>query len=320
LLMNARSSWAGGSLVTLALVVWVLAPAALGKGAPRASAPHSSGGGYHAPHVSAPRPQVYHMPSTPRQNFSRQMPHVNMNAGAHRNTSAHLNASATPHVSSAARGIPRGTVLRNNTTRNINARNSVNRGLAAAGATVGVTNINRTRVASAYAPYGYRGGIRRNRGYSSRSRYYGRRSYGYGNRNYQAQQFNRMLAQQLRTAHRNLAQLDREYQGHRVRAMRATSLAIRQLGGRSTYYRGMNAFGNAGQANNGLRNRAGVNGGAGVARMSQAQADAWVRRSQRILMAVNQQLTARGYTQRHVRSRAYVQTGMQELNTALTVR
>jgi hypothetical protein len=326
--MNARSRWAGGLFVVVALVVWALAPTAQGKGAPHASAPHHSGGGGHPQHFSAPKPQVYHVPKMPVQHSSQQMPHVNMNAVTHGNASAHLKANATPHVSSAMRGVPRSKVVRNNATRNT-AKNNAHRTLAmATGAApsavtgIGTGTISRatTRPASTYAPYGYRGGYRRNRGYGYGSRYYGRRSYGYGNRNYQSQQFNRMLAQQLRSAHRSLAQLDRDYQGHRSRAMQHISMAVRQLTGRTNYYRGANVFGNAGMVNNGLRNQGGVNGNLGGMRMSQAQSDSRVRRAQRMLQNVNMQLTARGYSTRHARSRAYVQRGMQELNTALTIR
>lgn len=309
--MNARSRWGGGSCVALALVVWVLAPTAQGKGAPHAAA-HHSGGSYHPPHFSMPKPQAYHVPKMPK--FAQPRPaQANASAGAHRNTAAHGNANAAPRGSSAARGTPRSMALRNNASRNKTSKNGVNGTLAATGA----STLNPTRTASAYAPYGYRGGVRRNRGHSYGSRYYGRRSYG--NRNYQAQQFNRMLVSRLRSAHRNLAQLNRDYQGHRVQAMRAISLAARQLGGSTNYYRGMNAFGNAGLRNNGLGNRAGV-GGAGVGRLSQAQSDSRMRRSQRLLRNVNMQLMNYGYTTRHARSVAYVQRGIQHLNVALTVR
>ncbi len=332
--MNARSSWAVRSLVASALVVWVLTPIAQGKGAPHAAAPHHSGGGGgggHPQHFSAPKPQVYHMPKMPAQH----MPKFNMNTGAQHTTSAHLKANATPHISSAMRGVPRSNVLKNNAMRGA-AKNHANRTLAVAtgaapsavtgtGIGTGTTNGTSTRPASTYAPYGYRGGYRRNRGNSYGSRYSGRRSYGYGNRNYQSQQFNRMLSQQLRSAHRSLARLDRDYQGHRSRAMRNISMAVRQLSGGSNYYRGNagmmnNGMANNGMANNGMRNRGGMNRNMGGMRMSQAQSDARMGRALRMLQNVNMELTNRGYSTRHARSRAYVQRGMQELNTGLMIR
>jgi hypothetical protein len=165
-----------------------------------------------------------------------------------------------------------------------------------------------------YRAYGY------GRGYHNR--YYGRR-YGYG----RSQGYNRGIVARLRSVHRNLAGIDHDYQGHRVKAMHAVAMAIRQLSHRSMVYRGV---GFAQGINNGLAvgMRPGVNGlnanraaGARPQRMPQAQSDARMNQALRTLQGVHMQLSTQGSnTFGHARARGHVQHAIRELNTALAIR
>ena len=60
---------------------------------------------------------------------------------------------------------------------------------------------------------------------------------------------NRAIVSRLRSVHASLARVDHDYQGHRVRAMHAISMAIRQLSHRSMVYSGA---GFASGMNNGM--------------------------------------------------------------------
>ena len=60
---------------------------------------------------------------------------------------------------------------------------------------------------------------------------------------------NRAIVSRLRSVHTSLARIDHDYQGHRVRAMHAISMAIRQLSHRSMVYSGV---GFASGMNNGM--------------------------------------------------------------------
>ena len=86
--------------------------------------------------------------------------------------------------------------------------------------------------------YGYGNGARNYRAYGYgngyRNRSYGG-GYGYG----RSQGNNRAVVARLRSVHSSLARIDHDYQGHRVRAMHAISMAIRQLSHRSMGYSGM---------------------------------------------------------------------------------
>jgi hypothetical protein len=167
-----------------------------------------------------------------------------------------------------------------------------------------------------YRAYGY------GRGY--RNRYYGRR-YGYG----RSQGYNRAIVGRLRSVHRNLARIDHDYQGHRVKAMHAVAMAIRQLSHRSMVYRGV---GFAQGMNNGLAvgMRRGVNGlNANLAgarrpqpqRIPQAQSDARMNQALRTLQGVHMQLSTQGSnTYGHARARGHVQHAIRELNIALAIR
>jgi hypothetical protein len=165
--------------------------------------------------------------------------------------------------------------------------------------------------ARSYRPYGYGSGYR--------NRYYGR-NYGYG----RSQGYSRAIVSRLRSVHANLARIDHDYQGHRVRAMQQISMAIRQLSHRSMFYRGM-AF------NSGLNNgqgmamrRMGLNGAGGARggmRMSQQQSDARMMQALRTLQGISMQLNNQGnFTMGHGRASGHIQYAVHELNVALSVR
>jgi hypothetical protein len=215
-------------------------------------------------------------------------PRTNVNVQAHTNR-AGRSGSANPAASAAA------TVAATPT-----ARNSV----SPYGYTYG-----HGPSARQYRAYGY--------GHGYRNRYYGRH-YGYG----RSQGYNRAIVARLRSVHRNLARIDHDYQGHRVRAMHSIAMAIRQLSHRSMVYRGT---GFAQGMNNGLAMgmpRRGVGaGGRRPQRMPQAQSDARMNQALRTLQGVNMQLTSQGSnTYGHARARGHVQHAIRELNTALAIR
>ncbi len=201
------------------------------------------------------------------------------------------------------------------TNTNVNA----NQSRAGAGA-------NRsTRGSSANAsPYGYTYGHGSNarryqahgygRGY--RNRYYGR-NYGYG----RSQGSNRSVVNRLRSVDASLSRIDHNYQGHRVRALHAITMAIRQLSHRSMVYHG-SGFAPGMNPNRmmAMRTRQGGGGqGVGAPRrqpMTQAQSDARMGQALRSLQGVNMQLTSQGFsTNSHSRARGHVQHAMRELNT-----
>jgi hypothetical protein len=202
------------------------------------------------------------------------------------------------------------------------APDSGNRGAALALGAAGTT----PGISSAYPntyTYGTGSGARPYRayGYGSgyRNRYFGAR-YGYG----RSQGNNRAIVARLRTVHATLARLDHDYQGHRVRAMHAITMAVRQLSHGSKVYRGA---GFAPGVNNGLgvgMRRAGLGGGAGGGgpnRMTQAQSDNMMGHALRALQGINMQLTTQGRgTMGHARASGFVQQAMHELNVALSIR
>ena len=108
---------------------------------------------------------------------------------------------------------------------------------ANAGTTLATSN---SRSPNTYT-YGYGNGAHRYRAYGYgngyRNRSYGN-NYGYG----RSQGNNRAAVARLRSVHSSLARIDHDYQGHRVRAMHAISMAIRQLSHRSMGTGGMGGF------------------------------------------------------------------------------
>ena len=163
-----------------------------------------------------------------------------------------------------------------------------------------------------YRVYGYGKGYR-NRSYAGR--------YGYG----RSQGNNRAIIGRLRSVHSSLARIDHDYQGHRVRAMRAVSMAIRQLSHRSMGYgsMGVSTRNNNRRAMAMRQGRGSINGGGNRRRqpMSQAQSDAWMSQSLRILQGINMQLSSLGsYTAAHGSASGHIQQAIHELDVALSVR
>jgi hypothetical protein len=116
--------------------------------------------------------------------------------------------------------------------------------------------------------------------------------------------------------------IDHDYGGHRARAVHAITMAIRQLSHRSMIYRGT-GFSSAGGGGQGIGMRQrglGANGRGGGQRMSQAQSDARMSQSLRVLQGINMQLASHGNTMGHARASGHVQLAIQELNTALSIR
>jgi hypothetical protein len=257
-----------------------------------------------APHVAAPRQNfrapAYKPPRMPRAatpaRSNQARPRTNAKAAtpvAPRGAQTHANSARTPTTA------PRGSSAVP-TTRP-----------SARGSTAGVYTYGTGAGARRYRAYGY------GRGY--RNGYYGRR-YGYG----RSQANNRMIVARLRSVHAGLARLDRTYQGHRVRAMHAISMAIRQLSHRSMIYRGVgfSPRGNFGMGTGAGRGQGNL--GAGLRRrqpMSQAQSDARMGQALRSLQGISTQLGNQVYhTGGHARARGHVQRAIRELGTALAIR
>ncbi|MHB1560983.1 MAG: hypothetical protein ACYC61_26310, partial [Isosphaeraceae bacterium] len=180
----------------------------------------------------------------------------------------------------------------------------------------------RGSIAPAVYTYGQRGRIRPYRAYGYgvgyRNRYYGGR-YGYG----RSQANNRALVGRLRSVYSSLVRLDHDYQGHRVRAMHAIGLAIRQLSHRSMGYGGAGTGTGMGMAfRPGLRRSVLVSGaGRRGQPMSQAQSDARMLRNLRILQGTAMQLVNLGSpTYSHARALGHIQQAILELNAALSIR
>jgi hypothetical protein len=166
-----------------------------------------------------------------------------------------------------------------------------------------------------YRPYGYGSGYR-NRSY--------RIGYGYGYG--RSQGLDRAIVARLRSVHAALARIDHDYAGHRVRAMQAISMAIRQLSHQSMsvlgvgFAPGMNRIAGAGL---GMGMRRGILAGAGRGgrRMPQAQSDAIMGHALRSLQGIDMQLANQGsYSMGHARARGYVEHAIQQLNVALSIR
>jgi hypothetical protein len=164
-----------------------------------------------------------------------------------------------------------------------------------------------------YRPYGY--------GFGYRNRYY-RTGYGYGYG--RSQGLNRGVVARLRSVHATLSRIDHDYAGHRVQAMHAISMAIRQLSHQSMAFRGagfspgMNRVGGVGM---GMRRSALGGAGRGGQRMPQAQSDAVMSHALRNLQGIDMQLANQGsFNMGHARARGYVEHAMQQLNVALSIR
>ncbi len=166
-----------------------------------------------------------------------------------------------------------------------------------------------------YRAYGYGPGYR--------NRYYGG-GYGYG----RSQGYNRAIVSRLRSVNYQLARIDHDYRGYRVRAMHQVAMAIRQLSHRSMIYNGMGFGGGMNRGGGmgmgmgmGMGQRGFGGRGAGAGRMPQAQSDARMSHALRTLQGINMQLSNQGgYTMGHGRARGHVMQAIQDLGTALSIR
>jgi hypothetical protein len=308
-------------------------------------------GGGHGGHGSAPRAQAYRPPRMPHpapahSNVSGNRAATPHTQGRSNNGQAHANAAVAHNNRSSARTA--GTTGRGN-------RNQAQSLASTTGATTttggtnptGVNRATRAAVqsqgtlASSSSPYRYTygtgSGARAYRayGYGSgyRNRYYGA-GYGYG----RSQALNRGIVARLRSVHASLAQVNQNYQGHRVQAMRSIQTAIRQLSHRSMMY---NTGGLASGTNNGLGmglgmgnvrgvgnvqgvRRTGLGGGAGVGGgqpMTQAQSDARMSQALRNLQGISMQLGNQGYNSMgHAGAQGHIHQAIRHLNVALSIR
>ena len=142
-----------------------------------------------------------------------------------------------------------------------------------------------------------------------------------------------MVVSRLRSAHANLSGLDRDYQGHRSRAMQQISMAIRQLSHRSMMSQGSGfsaRMTGMRRQGNGNGNRNGNGNGNGM-RTSQAQSDSRMRHSLLMITGAGQMLSQQsngtnaayvssGANTGRFRAYGYIHMAANELNTALRVR
>jgi hypothetical protein len=136
-----------------------------------------------------------------------------------------------------------------------------------------------------------------------------------------------MVIGRLRSAHANLARINHDYAGHRVRAMHNISMAIRQLSHRSMMYQGV---GYSPRVNNlAMQTGSGRRVGAGIGgmRMPQAMSDARMRHSLYLIQGAGQMLAQggganvnTGYNSGRARAMGYVQMAAQHIHTGLTIR
>ena len=298
--MKARSGWRWirGPLLVALLVGLLTVPESLAKG-PKGGRPGGRGG--RAPRHSAPR-----RPSRAPNAKAPRLPH----------------AAAPARNSQAVRGNNMATQ-----PRVTNARTNANQthpnhagGLARSGAAAATTL--RTPSPNSYT-YGT----------GNRARQYHAYGYGHGYRNRsggvgygRSQGTSRAIVSRLRSVHTTLARLDHDYRGHRVRAMHAISMAIRQLSHRSMVYRAsgfasVGATGRNGTLAIANGNRIGNNGIRRNTHLTQAQSDSRMSHALRTTQGLHRQLSSQGqYSPGHSRARAHVAHAMREMNTALTVR
>lgn len=278
-----RGNWQTNVLAALAVTTGIVNEAAAGGKGGGARAPS-------APHVSAPR-----MPA-PRPMMAMPAPRVQ----AQKAPAQAMNRNAAKQVAS---------VQRQALQQNAKQMQSLQR-QASARAAMSRQARSRTGTYAGIAPrrgrnYGYRPGVRRYRGYS------------YGNRYAYNNQLSRAVVSRLRSTRMSLSRLDRDYQGHRVRAIRSIDRAIGQLSHRPSWGMGRNAFGVAGRRN---LAGAGINPNRNRQRIPQAQSDARMRSAMSSLVGVNNQLSSQGYGPGYYRARVYVQQAHRELGIGLQIR
>lgn len=306
--MKSRWRWIRGAMLVVLLAGLAMTDA-VAKGAKRG---HSSGHAAKAPHYSAPRrapkvqapkaPRMAHAATPARANTAHQFQPRTNSAQAHANTNVkaktnHPTASAATSGTSAHRATV-GTVNPANTSLTSNSP--------------GIYTYGTGRRARSYRAYGY--------GHGYRNRYYGS-GYGYG----RSQRYNRAIVSRLRSVYSSLARLNHDYRGHRVRAMHAVALAIRQLTHRSMIYSGVGFApgGNHGLAMGTQQGGVGVGVRDAVLRtqpLTQAQSDARMSKALRTLQGINLQLSSQGYsTTGQARARGHVHRAIHELKAALAI-
>ena len=301
--MKARSGWGWirGPLLVALLVALMAVPESLAKGPKRGS----GGRGGRAPRHSAPR-RANRAPNAK----APRMPHAT--APARGNQAARgNNMTSQPRATNARTGA---NSTRANTTGGI-ARSAAIAGtspnaLAANSYTYGTGNRARQ-----YHAYGY------GHGYRNRSS-----GAGHG----RSQGTSRAVVSRLRSVHKTLARLDHDYRGHRVRAMHAISMAIRQLSHRSMVYSGTGFTSVGANGRNGAAGRVGalanangngINGNRRVAHLTQTQSDGRMGHALRTTQGIQRQLSNQGsYSPGHSRARGHVAHAIREMNTALTIR
>ena len=326
-----------GLLASIETMAW-----GAGKGRP-------GGHGGKAPHVSAPRqgnmaPRMPHIRAPAHPNAMASRPAANATPGHSRNARSQTNRSLphANHPSNRPAG-PMGQASRTQARSQGGGASpapttAAGRHVAAGVGPAALASVNAMgRLSGSSSPYRYTygsgSGARRYRayGYGSgyRNRYFGA-GYGYG----RSQGMNRGIIMRLRSVHASLARLDHDYQGHRVRAMHAISMAVRQLSHRSMVYSGVGFA-------PGMNNRLGMGGGMGVGqgqgqrrsalggagagrngvRMPQAQSDAMMSQALRNLQGIGMQLGNQGsYNMGHGRAMGHIQQAIHELNVALSIR
>jgi hypothetical protein len=304
------------------------------------------GRGARAPRVSAARaykpPRMPRAATPARSSMTRAGTHAN-NAYSHTGSGHNRSTPVQTHTKSTLAAAPAAT-LKPGTTGKVNPgtigrvnAGTVNTAIATRPRTLnpaaaGIAGASAAGVAGFYPntyTYGQGRGARFYRAYGYgagyRNRYYGGR-YGYG----RSQGNNRAIVWRLRSVEANLARIDHDYQGHRVRAMHAIAMAIRQLSHRSMVYSGVGfaprmTSGRAMGTGMGM-GRGGLGAGAGVGGrrrgpMSQARSDARMGHALRTLEGINMQLGSQAsFTTGHARARGHVLRAIQEVSTALSIR
>jgi hypothetical protein len=279
---------------------------------------HSGGRAPQAPHFSASArayqvPRMSHSATQARANIAGTQARTNNNGARANRTytqsrAAHAQAVANNTNSRTNLAATTGT-LNPTTAAGLNPTRATSNGLSPNTYTYGYGN-----GAHRYRAYGYGNGYR-NRRYGG--------GYGYG----RSQGNNRGVVSRLRSVHASLARIDHDYQGHRVRAMHAISMAIRQLSHGSMRNGGMGVTSgmNNGRAM-GMRQGGGGanNNNAGARRrqpMTQAQSDAIMSQDLRILQGINMQTSSQGNNNAgHGQARGHIQRAVHELNVALSIR
>ena len=275
-----------------------------GRAAPHVSAPHVSAPHFSAPHYSAPRmPQAPRAPRMPQQ----------MNWHPNYAAANRARSSAASHVATS----------RANHTANPAA-------YSAARAASNARRVAAARSHAGSAQHNYYGRSRRYGGYHYRPRYYasGRRYSGSS-----TSRADRMVVSRLRSAHANLARLDHDYQGRRIRAMHHISMAIRQMSHRSMMSQGTGYSARmTGMRRNVNGNGNGnINGNRNGMRLSQAQSDSRMRHSLLMVTGAGQMLSQQssatnasfvssGANTGRYRAYGYIHMAANELSTALRIR